>query len=513
MISHSKRKQAAESSSSADPIIMEVKMAMNQILDFTKDYDYSDEKIKEFRKILKGSLTLVKSMATNEVVMDSVAIDFRETLGKATEQMIFFISGEADNIEVLNSKIQNVRDILEEIQHPKTPPENIKSVTEIIADEKEKILEDLRQSESVSSFREDLSRVSSEWSYEKQRLKEVMEDKSEAVPESDSMITDEKKSSILVTETRQSISKHSVTFADETPEINFLPRMDSEHSFFGNDISYDQALDDMGMMSMPIPAASPSSSTASQPFGTQSSAFKSINPILPSSLRNDDGIAQPTPDLGPTFEDKLNKITEIVNQTNIRSQNIESKINQIEKNGFTNKSEFTEIKCSNNETVEQNITIQQNISSVSNQIKEETKINENSQIPGSSKMETGDNSEETSTSSSGYLVKRKSKELCINRLEDFQKDDIILSQDMQTTESPTKVTGFATRDEHGQSGWSFSPEIGPNRFIEGVATRTECDNGDIISGWIPNSSQQKRKQITKCNNEDKNLPIKKRKKK
>ena len=42
-------------------------------------------------------------------------------------------------------------------------------------------LEDLRQSESVSSFREDLSRVSSEWSYEKQRLKEVMEDKSEAV--------------------------------------------------------------------------------------------------------------------------------------------------------------------------------------------------------------------------------------------------------------------------------------------------------------------------------------------
>ena len=84
---------AAESSSSADPIIMEVKMAMNQILDFTKDYDYSDEKIREIRKILKGSLTLVKSMATNEVVMDSVAIDFRETLGKATEQMIFFISG------------------------------------------------------------------------------------------------------------------------------------------------------------------------------------------------------------------------------------------------------------------------------------------------------------------------------------------------------------------------------------------------------------------------------------
>merc|ERR1711990_1286245 len=384
---------------------------------------------------------------------------------------------------------------------------------EIIADEKEKILEDLRQSESVSSFREDLSRVSSEWSYEKQRLKEVMEDKPEAIQESDLLASVEKRSSILVTETRQSSSKHSVTFADETPEINFLPRIDSEHSFFGNDISYDQALDDMGMKSMPIPAASPSSSTASQPFGTSNSAFKSVNPILPSSLRNDDGIAQPTPDLGPTFEDKLNKITEIVNQTNIRSQNIESKINQIEKNGFTNKSEFTEIKCSNNETVEQNIT------SVSNQIKKETqvmeesKINENSQNPGPSKMETGDNSEKSSTSSSGYLVQRKSKEVSINRLEDFQKDDIILSPDMQATESPTKVTGFATRDEHGQSGWSFSPEIGPNRFIEGVATRTECDNGDIISGWIPNSSQQKRKQITKCNNEDKNLPLKKRKKK
>ena len=82
-----------QSSSSADPIIIEVKMAMNQILDFTKDYDYSDEKIKEFRKILKSSLTLVKTMATNEVVMDSIATDFRETLGKATEQMIFFISG------------------------------------------------------------------------------------------------------------------------------------------------------------------------------------------------------------------------------------------------------------------------------------------------------------------------------------------------------------------------------------------------------------------------------------
>ena len=96
----------------------------------------------------------------------------------------------------------------------------------------------------------------------------------------------------------------------------------------------------MPMFSTPIPAASPStssSSTNSKPIGSSNSAFKSVNPILPSSLRNDD-IAQPTPDLGPTFEDKLNKITEIVNQTNIRSQNIESKIDQIEKNGFTNKS-------------------------------------------------------------------------------------------------------------------------------------------------------------------------------
>jgi len=65
---------------------------------------------------------------------------------------------------------------------------------------------------------------------------------------------------------------------------------------------------------------------------------------------------------------------------------------------------------------------------VSNQIKKETqvmeksKINENSQNPGPSKMETGDNSEKSSTSSSGYLVQRKSKEVSINRLEDFQKD-------------------------------------------------------------------------------------------
>lgn len=159
------------------------------------------------------------------------------------------------------------------------------------------------------------------------------------------------------------------------------------------------------------------------------------------------------------------------------------------------------------------ITIQQNISSTSNQIKAESKINEVSQIPESSKMETGDNGEETSSSSSGYLVKRNSKEFSINRMEDFLKDDIILSQDKQTNGSHTKVTGFATRDEHGQSGWSFTPEIGPNRFIEGVATRRECENGDIISGWIPNSSQHKRKQITKCNTEDKNLPLKKKKKK
>ena len=126
-------------------------------------------------------------------------------------------------------------------------------------------------------------------------------------------------------------------------------------------------------------------------------------------------------------------------------------------------------------------------------------------------MDTVDNSEETCTSSSGYLVKRHRQEISINRLEDFHKDDIILNQDRSG--SPTKVTGFATRDEHGQSGWSFSPDVGPNRFIEGVATRTECDNGDIISGWIPNSSQHKRKQITKSNTEEKSLPLKKKKKK
>ena len=42
--------------------------------------------------------------------------------------------------------------------------------------------------------------------------------------------------------------------------------------------------------------------------------------------------------------------------------------------------EFTEIKCSNNETIEQNVTIQQNISSVRNQIKEETQINVKSKV-------------------------------------------------------------------------------------------------------------------------------------
>ena len=157
--------------------------------------------------------------------------------------------------------------------------------------------------------------------------------------ESNPIVPVEKKNSILVTEPRQSSSKYSVTFAEDTPEINFLPRIDSEESYFGHDV--DMSLrNDMSMFSTPIPAASPStssSSTDSKPLGSSNSAFKSVNPILPSSLRNDD-IAQPTPDLGPTFDDKLNKITEIVNQTNIRSQNIESKIDQIEKNGFTNKS-------------------------------------------------------------------------------------------------------------------------------------------------------------------------------
>ena len=57
----------------------------------------------------------------------------------SSDQFDNSLKGEADNIEVLNSKILNVRDILDEIQHPKTPPENIKSVTEIIANEKEKM--------------------------------------------------------------------------------------------------------------------------------------------------------------------------------------------------------------------------------------------------------------------------------------------------------------------------------------------------------------------------------------
>ena len=49
-----------------------------------------------------------------------------------------------------------------------------------------------------------------------------------------------------------------------------------------------------------------------------------------------------------------------------------SRVRDTERSNFF--SEFTEIKCSNNETVEQNITIQQNISSVSNQIKKETQV-------------------------------------------------------------------------------------------------------------------------------------------
>ena len=65
---------------------------------------------------------------------------------------------------------------------------------------------------------------------------------------------------------------------------------------------------------------------------------------------------------------------------------------------------------------------------------------------------------------------------------------------------------------HGQSGWSFGSDIGPNQIIEGVATRTDCGNGDTISGWIPNTAQQKRKPTKISGNsfDDKNLPLKKR---
>ena len=61
-----------------------------------------------------------------------------------------------------------------------------------------------------------------------------------------------------------------------------------------------------------------------------------------------------------------------------------SRVRNIDRSNFF--LEFTEIKCSNNETVEQNITIQQNISSVSNQIKEETKIVEESKIVEETKI-------------------------------------------------------------------------------------------------------------------------------
>merc|ERR1712147_48513 len=196
-------------------------------------------------------------------------------------------------------------------------------------------------------------------------------------------------------------SKNSVTFAEKIPDINFLQRIVSEESSFGNKMPFDHALKDMTlknnmtMMLTPMPAGNPStssSSTDSKSFGTANSAFKSLKRILPSSLRKDYNIAQPTPEIRPTFEEKLNKITEIVNQ-NIRAQNIESKINHIDKNGFTKKSEFTEIKYLNNETAERNIAM-----------KVESKNHEVKQIPRPSKMEIGDNSEETSSSSSEYLL-------------------------------------------------------------------------------------------------------------
>jgi hypothetical protein len=92
----------------ARSVVSEIRSGMNNLLDVLKDHDYSDEKRKMSRRGVKQVLKTIKELASNARVMDALSDQLRELLAKATEQMVFYLTDEEDNIDLLRNKIQKV---------------------------------------------------------------------------------------------------------------------------------------------------------------------------------------------------------------------------------------------------------------------------------------------------------------------------------------------------------------------------------------------------------------------
>ena len=118
--------------SAAKSVVFEIKSGMNSLLDVLKNHDYSgtglflsrgfrisrtvrvsdvsvrcihnssiDEKRKMSRRGVKHVLKTIKELASNEKAMDALSDQLRELLAKATEQMVFYLTDEEDNIDLL----------------------------------------------------------------------------------------------------------------------------------------------------------------------------------------------------------------------------------------------------------------------------------------------------------------------------------------------------------------------------------------------------------------------------
>lgn len=118
----------------AKTVVFDIKNGMNSLLDVLENHDYSgtgitrerfrggisahvlrivtydkfisinpkkDEKRKMSRRGVKHVLKSIKELASNEKAMDALSDQLRELLAKATEQMVFYLTDEEDNIDLL----------------------------------------------------------------------------------------------------------------------------------------------------------------------------------------------------------------------------------------------------------------------------------------------------------------------------------------------------------------------------------------------------------------------------
>ena len=118
----------------AKTVVFDIKNGMNTLLDVLENHDYSgtgitrerfrggisahvlrivtydkfisinpkkDEKRKMSRRGVKHVLKSIKELASNEKAMDALSDQLRELLAKATEQMVFYLTDEEDNIDLL----------------------------------------------------------------------------------------------------------------------------------------------------------------------------------------------------------------------------------------------------------------------------------------------------------------------------------------------------------------------------------------------------------------------------